>query len=92
MNSPVRFQTSAGFIHQNNGVWLLAIRWAKTRRNVYVAFASIAAKSDWLAAANCLALAFKRTETNVNDVVRVAIMSHAYSFGPGSTGPLSRHS
>lgn len=33
----------------------------ETHQGTHVAFARIAAKSDWLAAANCLDLAFKRT-------------------------------
>ena len=33
----------------------------ETHQNAHEALARIAAKSDWLAAANCLDLAFKRT-------------------------------
>ena len=47
----------------------------KMYRNAHVAFARIAAKSDWLAAANCLDLAFKRTEMGVSNVGRQAIIS-----------------
>ena len=62
----------------------------KVHQNAHVAFARIAAKSDWLAAANCLDLAFKRTGMGVSDVSHQGIMKYAYSFDPNLTRPLLR--
>ena len=47
----------------------------KMYQNAHVAFARIAAKSDWPVATNRLDLAFKRTEMGVSDVGRQAIIS-----------------
>jgi len=62
----------------------------KMHKNAHVAFVRIAAKSDWLAAANCLDLAFKRTEMGVSNVSHQAIMKYTYSFDPNLTRPLLR--
>jgi len=51
------------------GDYPVGAAFPKIYQNAHVAFARIAAKSDWLAAANCLDLAFKRTEMGVSNVV-----------------------
>ena len=57
-----------------------------------MAFARIAAKSDWVAAANCLDLAFKRTEIGVSNVSHRVITNHTYSFDPDLVRQLLRRS
>jgi len=69
-----------------------ALQSPETRQSPHVAFARMAAKSDWLAAANCLDLAFKRTKMGVNDTGHRVIINYAYSFDPNSARQLLRRS